>query len=259
VTIASTPNDRSRGIVALIEGFFAFMWFGWGQAEAPSWLSLPLLVGSCLGAIVALVGGVVAVRATGQRTAMAEREIRLRYNVIVGVEFLLIGVGVGVLGHTGSTRWIPVWVCAVVGVHFLPLARVFPGLFLVPLAWALGAGRWAPVAVALSALVLGLAPLTSPSTVTGPGAGLCLVAAAVATLLAASADRHGTVTGSVLPLTNSRIRSRPAGLLDRPTQTAFRRCDGVVRAVQPPPPLRRLRLLAGWGEGVDVVRFGPRR
>jgi hypothetical protein len=196
VTIASTPNDRSRGIVALIEGFFAFMWFGWGQAEAPSWLTLPLLVGSCLGAIVALTGGVVAVRATGQRTAMAEREIRLRYNVIVGVEFLLIGVGVGILGHTGSARWIPVWVCAVVGVHFLPLARVFPGLFLVPLAWAL-------VAIALSAFVLGLATLTSPSTVTGPGAGLCLIAAAVATLLAASADRRGAVTGSVLPLTNS--------------------------------------------------------
>jgi hypothetical protein len=143
------------------EGFFAFMWFGWGQAEAPSWLSLPLLVGSCLGAIVALVGGVVAVRATGQRTAMAEREIRLRYNVIVGV-------------------------------HFLPLARVFPGLFLVPLAWAL-------VAIATSALELALATTTSPSTVTGPGAGSCLIAAAVATLLAASADRQGTITGSVLP------------------------------------------------------------
>ena len=86
MTIASTPNDRSRGIVALIEGFFAFMWFGWGQAQAPSWLTVPLLVGSALGAVVTVVGGVVAARATGQRTLMAEPEIRRRYNVIVGVE-----------------------------------------------------------------------------------------------------------------------------------------------------------------------------
>jgi len=85
VTIAGTPNDRSRGIVALIEGFFA-MWFGWGQAQAPLWLTVPLLVGSALGAVVTVVGGVVAARATGQRTLMAEPEIRRRYNVIVGVE-----------------------------------------------------------------------------------------------------------------------------------------------------------------------------
>jgi hypothetical protein len=190
VTIASTPNDRSRGIVALIEGFFAFMWFGWGQTNAPSWLSSALLVGSALAVFVAVVGAVVALRATGQRTPMAEREIRLRYNVIVGVEFLLIAAGVVILGRTGSATWIPVWVCTVVGVHFLPLARVFPGLFLVPLAAGL-------VAVALSALVAGLLTATSPSTVVGAGAGSCLIAAAVATLLAVSRDR--AVPRSVLP------------------------------------------------------------
>ena len=189
VTIASTPNDRSRGIVALIEGFFAFMWFGWGQAEAPSSLRVPLLVGSALGALVAVVGAVIA-STSGQRTPMAEREIRVRYNVIVGVEFLLIGVGVLILGRTGSAAWIPVWVCAVVGVHFIPLARVFTGLFLVPLAVAL-------VAVALSAFLLGLLTTISPSTVAGPGAGTCLIVAAVATLLAA--PRDATVTGPVVP------------------------------------------------------------
>jgi len=104
VTIASTPNDRSRGIAALIEGFFAFMWFGWGQAEAPSWLRVPLLVGGALGALVAVVGAVIAA-ASGQRTPMAEREIRVRYNVIVGVEFLLIAAGVLILGRTGSAAW----------------------------------------------------------------------------------------------------------------------------------------------------------
>jgi len=196
VIVASTPNDRSRGIVALIEGFFAFMWFGWGQAQAPSWLTVPLLVGSALGAFVGVVGGVVAVRATGQRTPMAEREVRARYNVIVGVEFLLIAAGAFILGAAGAATWIPVWVCAVVGLHFLPLARVFPGLLLVPLAVAL-------VVVALVALAVGLATTTSPSTVAGPGAGVCLVVAAVATLVTASGYRNGTATGPVPPLTAS--------------------------------------------------------
>ena len=194
VTIASTPNDRSRGFAVLIEGFFGFMWFGWGQAAAPSWLTGPLLVGSAVGAVVAVLGAVVAARATGQRTPMADREIRLRYNVIVGVEFLLIAAGVVILGRTGSANWISVWVCAVVGVHFIPLARVFPGLFLVPLAVAL-------MAVAVSALVLGLLTRISPSTVAGPGAGICLIAAAVATLLTASRD--APVTAPALPLTGS--------------------------------------------------------
>ena len=192
MTIASTPNDRSRGIVALIEGFFAFMWFGWGQAQAPSWLTVPLLAGSALGAVVAVVGGVVAARATGQRTPMAEREIRHRYNGIVGVEFALIAAGALVLGKSGAPTWIPVWVCAVVGVHFLPLARVFPGLFLVPLAVAL-------VVVALAAWVVGLVTTTSPSTVAGTGAGLCLLVAAVVTLVSAPTVRRGTVAGPALP------------------------------------------------------------
>jgi hypothetical protein len=185
VIVASMPNDRSRGVVALIEGFFAFMWFGWGRADAPAWLTTPLLVGSALGALVALVGAVVAARATGQRTAMADREIRTRYNMIVGVEFFLIAAGALVLGATGGATWTPVWVCAVVGVHFLPLARLFPGLFLVPLAVAL-------VVVAGAALAVGLATETSPSTVAGAGAGMCLLAAAVATLLSASRTRAVT-------------------------------------------------------------------
>ena len=178
------PNDRSRAIVALIEGFFAFMWFGWGRADAPAWLTAPLLAGSALGVLVALVGAVEAVRAKGQRTAMAEREVRTRYNLIVGVEFLLIAGGAFTLGAMGGATWIPVWVCAVVGVHFLPLAWLFPGLFLVPLAVTL-------VVIAGVALAMGLATATSPSTVAGPGAGICLIVAAVATLLAAS--RSGVV------------------------------------------------------------------
>ena len=38
------PAGRSRGVTLAVEGFFAFVWFGWGQADAPSWPVIPLAV-----------------------------------------------------------------------------------------------------------------------------------------------------------------------------------------------------------------------
>jgi hypothetical protein len=33
------PAGRDRGVTVAVEGFFAFVWFGWGQAAArPGWL-----------------------------------------------------------------------------------------------------------------------------------------------------------------------------------------------------------------------------
>jgi hypothetical protein len=31
------PAGRDRGVTVAVEGFFAFVWFGWGQAAAPSY------------------------------------------------------------------------------------------------------------------------------------------------------------------------------------------------------------------------------
>ena len=49
------------------------------------------------------------------------------------------------------------------------------------------------VVVALGALVVGLVTSISPSTIAGPGAGICLVFAAAATLL--SSGPHKAATG----------------------------------------------------------------
>ncbi|GAB2665030.1 hypothetical protein ABI214_09280 [Prescottella soli] len=72
-------------------------------------------------------------------------------------------------------RW-PNLGCAGVGVHFLPLAGLFTDLWLVPLAAGV-------TAVAGVALIAGLTTDVAPSTVTGAGAGSCLLVAAVASLL----------------------------------------------------------------------------
>ena len=57
---------------------------------------------------------------------------------------------------------------------------------------AFPAGRSRGVAVAAAALVTGLASAVAPSTVTGVGAGLCLLAFGMATLLAGGRGRGGT-------------------------------------------------------------------
>ena len=43
----SFPAGRDRGVTVVVEGFFAFVWFGWGLADAPSWLTIPSPPASC--------------------------------------------------------------------------------------------------------------------------------------------------------------------------------------------------------------------
>ena len=45
-----------------VEGFFAFVWFGWGQAAPPSWLVAPLAVGAGLAVLLTAAGIVLTGR-----------------------------------------------------------------------------------------------------------------------------------------------------------------------------------------------------
>jgi hypothetical protein len=171
------PAGRSRGVTVAVDGFFAFVWFGWGQANAPSWLVIPLAVGTALGALLAVTGVVVTRRSAGSLPAASDPVVRRRYGIIVGLEFGLLGAGAAVLGATGLYWWIPVWICFGVGVHFFPLATALDNPSLRPLGMLL-------VAVAAAALAAGLAWAVTPSTVTGVGAGLSLLGFGLATLLA---------------------------------------------------------------------------
>jgi hypothetical protein len=108
---------------------------------------------------------------------MRNRAVRRRYGIVVGLEFALLGAGAAVLAISGLTRWIPVWICAGVGVHFIPLSRVLGDRFLVVLGVLISA-------VAMAALVIGLTSAVAPGTITGAGAGLCLLITAAITLIA---------------------------------------------------------------------------
>jgi hypothetical protein len=168
-------SRRDRGMTALIEGFFGFVWFGWGQANASSGLRVGLAVAGVVALLVAVAGGVQAFRSPASTGVLHDRQARRRYGVAVGVEFSLAGVGAAVLAVAGQGDFIPVWVCAVVGVHFFPLASLLEDRLLVAVGWSV-------TTVALVALVAGLATDVAPSTVTGIGAGTLLTVFGLAAL-----------------------------------------------------------------------------
>ena len=98
------PSRRDRGMTALILGFFGFVWFGWGQADASSGLRVALAVGGALALLVAVAGGVQAFRSPVSDSALHDRRARRRYGLIVGVEFALAGVEAGASGEGAGRR-----------------------------------------------------------------------------------------------------------------------------------------------------------
>lgn len=163
---------------AIVEGFFGFMWFGWGQGGAPAWGSVVLAVGAVLSVLVVAAGLWCARRARHEPPPLAEPAAGRRFGIIVGAEFGSAAVGAAILGFTGHEEFIAAWVCLVVGVHFFPLDRVFPGIGMVGLSIAV-------VLVAVTAFVVGPATSVAPNNVAGFGAGACLLAHAVSVLIAA--------------------------------------------------------------------------
>jgi hypothetical protein len=144
-------------------------------------LQVWLAVAGVVAALVALAGGVQAFRSPASTGVVHDRQARRRYGLAVGLEFTLAGVGAAILAVAGQIDFILVWVCAVVGVHFFPLASLLEDRLPV----TLGASV---TTVALLALMAGLATGVAPSTVTGVGAGTLLTGFALATLAGSRAE-----------------------------------------------------------------------
>ena len=83
------------------------------------------------------------------------------------------------LGLAGRPAYTAPWILLVVGVHFLPLGRLFGS---VDLLWS----GLVLCAVAIAAAVTGAVSAVAPSAVTGGFGGLVLVVAAVASLCRAA-------------------------------------------------------------------------
>ena len=176
-------SRRDRGMTALLLGFFSAGWFGWGHAAPTGGLAIWLDIGGAVALLVAVAGTFVAFRSPAATAVLRDRSSARRYGIIVGIEFGLAGVGAGILGGIAHAELIPVWVCAVVGVHFFPLAPVLRDRLLVPLGVLM-------TMVALAALVLELATDIAASTVTGVGAGVLLLAYATNALVQTATRRQ---------------------------------------------------------------------
>jgi hypothetical protein len=70
---AEMQSRRDAGITALVLGFFASAWFGWGQAAPPAGLGNWLTVGSLLALAVPAVGTFVGFRSPASTAALHDR------------------------------------------------------------------------------------------------------------------------------------------------------------------------------------------
>jgi hypothetical protein len=164
-----TPRDLS--VSALILGFAAMMWFGWGQAQPPAGWALPMTIGTFAAIAVAGGAGGIAARFRRGATAMADRRVRRGYGITVGIEVAACGLGAAALGLAGRSAYIAPWILLVVGVHFVPLGRLFGLSHLMRAGLALSA-------VAIAGAVTGVVSAVAPSAVTGAFGGLVCVACA---------------------------------------------------------------------------------
>jgi hypothetical protein len=93
----------------------------------------------------------------------------------LSIETATIALGAVGLALAGRSAYTAPWILLVVGVHFVPLGRLFGS---VDLLWA----GLALSAVAIAGAVTGAVSAVAPSAVTGAFGGLVLVAAAVTSL-----------------------------------------------------------------------------
>lgn len=168
-------SHRDSAVTALILGFFSAAWFSWGQADASDAMSTAMTVGSSVALVVAVLGAFRLCSGPRIASALHDPVVGRRYLIVVCIEFALAGLGAVALGAIGVPAYIPVWICAVVGVHFFALAGVFEAS---ALRW-LGA---AVTAVAAVALLLGALTTLTPGSLTGAGAGVALLAYAILVL-----------------------------------------------------------------------------
>lgn len=163
---------RDTAMFVAIFGFFAFVWFGWAQERPPTSWRKWLILGMVTSLLVAIGGGVLAWRDwNSPSTLNAAATFRL-YTITVAVEFWVSVAGAIVLAVKHRRKWILVWICAVVGVHFVPLAVVFETMLLIALSLVL-------VGVAVAALRANRRRDLEPSAVTGAGAGVTLLITAL--------------------------------------------------------------------------------
>ncbi len=165
----SRPWDRGEVIAAAVLAFAGISWFGWAQDAPPSsWVPF-LAAGSMVSALLLALLVVLLVRhRTSRGSPLADPRVRRAYWIIIGVELATIIAGNVVLTATHHVAYQAVWTLFVVGIHFVPLARVMRvrGLAVTGIATA---------CAAVAAAIVGLTSSVAPSAVAGLGGGAVFI------------------------------------------------------------------------------------
>jgi hypothetical protein len=127
----TAANVRGAALGALVLTAFGSVWavLPLASLETPQGLPIALV------AVVAVVLMGLAIRRAltadslpspeDEEAAQQGRRAGMAFGVIFALEGATIGVGAVLLGKAGLSAWIPPFAAVVVGLHFLPLARVF--------------------------------------------------------------------------------------------------------------------------------------
>jgi hypothetical protein len=176
--MTADPVRADRAIGAMIFTLFGSLWL-----EAWVWFSRPeqwwryLLVAA--GGVGLLAAALRIYRRnrpvdSAPPVSAAERRSSRLFNLINIGQWVVILIGVNVLNNTGLGAWDIPFIIAVIGAHFLPLARVFKR----PTHYVTG------VALVLFAVAYPFIAAGPQSTVGPLGAGLILWASALWAILA---------------------------------------------------------------------------
>lgn len=136
--MTTEPHDIPRIAVQatagglLLMAFFTTLWASWSLAGLPFAAGIVAIVVFGAFAVLFVIAGIrlfaVARRFPTVDTTARRAQTRSmgrRFGIIFGLEGVLIGAASGVLGATDLSDYINPVIALIVGLHFIPLARVF--------------------------------------------------------------------------------------------------------------------------------------
>lgn len=150
--IAADPRNTGLAFGALCFVLFGTLWLGLWASRLPSATMLAFgVIDACALALLAWAGTAFGRRVHAWRRPMpdAGRRAWRTFGIVALAEGASIALAVWLLLRWGQPQWIAATIVAIVGLHFLPLARSFAypphlatGIALLVL--AIGCGVWQP-------------------------------------------------------------------------------------------------------------------
>ena len=120
----TASNSRYLAIGALIYAGVSIIWML--IAYFVGNFSNGVVIGMAFALIILLIGAAVYTLQQAKEHPIPQDDAALGkwFGIIFSIEGIAIGIGSGILAVLGQELWIVPWVALVVGLHFLPLARL---------------------------------------------------------------------------------------------------------------------------------------